>query len=92
MTSTFTHHKRGSMTMQRRARIFEQCGGKCEACGRKLGPADHWDADHRIALENGGTDDDNNMPPAGLRHAPVRAGSAAMARTASAPTRARCTP
>jgi len=61
MTSTFTHAKRGAMTAQRRARLFEACGGRCAVCNRKLGPADDWDADHAIALENGGTDDDSNL-------------------------------
>ena len=37
-------------------------------------------------------EDDNNMPPAASRQAPVSAGKAAIARTASAPPRARCTP
>lgn len=62
--STFTHHSRGSMTGQRALRIFEAGGGRCasERCGhRKLGPADDWDIDHIIALENGGTDDDENL-------------------------------
>lgn len=60
-TSTFTHAARGSITAQRRARIFEACGGRCAVCSRKLGPADDWDVDHAIALENGGTDDDGNL-------------------------------
>ena len=61
MTSTFTHAHRGAMTAQRRARIFEAGGGRCAVCSRKLGPADDWDADHLIAMENGGTDDDSNL-------------------------------
>lgn len=60
-TSTFVHAARGSMTAQRRARIFETCNGRCASCQRKLGPADDWDVDHTIALENGGTDDDTNL-------------------------------
>lgn len=60
-TRTFTHAKRGSMTAQRRARIFEAGGGRCAGCGRKLGPADDWDIDHRIAIENGGSDEDSNL-------------------------------
>lgn len=63
MTSTFRHHKRGSMTPQRMARIFEAAGGRCHRCNRKLGPADDYDIDHLIALENGGTDDDTNLAP-----------------------------
>lgn len=62
--SPFVHAKRGSMSPQRIARIFAAAGGKCHLCGRKLGPADDYDIDHVIALENGGTDDDENLRPA----------------------------
>jgi 5-methylcytosine-specific restriction endonuclease McrA len=51
------------MTPQRRARIFLAHGSRCHKCTRKLGPADDWDVDHKIALENGGTDDDANLAP-----------------------------
>lgn len=59
--SSFAHTRRGSMSAQRRARIFQACAGACAVCGRKLGPADDYDIDHTIALENGGTDDDENL-------------------------------
>lgn len=59
----FAHHKRGAMTPQRRARIFAAADGRCHKCTRKLGPADDWDCDHIIALENGGNDDDANLAP-----------------------------
>jgi len=64
MTGTsFQHAKRGSMTEQRALRIFQARGGCCAECGpkRKLRPGDDWDVDHIIALENGGTDDDDNL-------------------------------
>ncbi len=57
----FTHEKRRSMTPQRRARIFALANSRCSKCSRKLGPADDWDVDHKIALECGGTDDDANL-------------------------------
>lgn len=60
-TSTFKHATRGAMTAQRRAKIFELSAGRCYRCGRKLGPADDWDCEHVIALENGGTDADDNI-------------------------------
>ena len=64
MTGTsFQHAKRGAMTAQRRARIFQAADGRCHKCKRKLGPADDWDADHVIPLEGGGTDDDANLAP-----------------------------
>lgn len=51
MTGTsFQHAKRGAMTAQRIARIFQACGGRCHKCGRKLGPGDDYDIDHKIAL------------------------------------------
>lgn len=59
----FEHAKRKSMTPQRVARIFHAAGGKCHKCKRKLGPADDYDIDHIIALENGGTDEDSNLAP-----------------------------
>lgn len=61
--SSFVHEKRGSMTEQRALRIFQARGGICAECGptRKLRPGDDWDVDHIIALENGGTDDDDNL-------------------------------
>lgn len=59
--SSFTHATRRSMTPLRALRIFESCGGRCCSCKRKLGPADDWDIDHVIALENGGSDDDANL-------------------------------
>lgn len=59
--SSFTHARRGSMTPQRALRIFQAASGRCQDCTRKLGPQDDWDIDHVIALENGGTDDDDNL-------------------------------
>lgn len=59
--SSFTHATRRSMTPLRALRIFEAAGGKCACCGRKLKSGDDWDIDHRIALENGGTDEDDNL-------------------------------
>ncbi|MCM5558516.1 HNH endonuclease [Pleomorphomonas sp. JP5] len=44
-----------------RVRVFERAGGRCEICGRKLGPADRWQADHTIALVNGGENRERNL-------------------------------
>ena len=62
--SSFQHAKRGSMTPPRALRIFQAADGRCHICKRKLGPADDWEVEHVIALENGGTDDDANLAPA----------------------------
>ena len=69
MSNPFTHEKRGSMSPQRRARIFAERGGVCgwvkggktQGCGRKLGPADRWRVEHGDALVLGGSDDDAGL-------------------------------
>jgi 5-methylcytosine-specific restriction endonuclease McrA len=59
--NAFAHEPRGSMPPQRRARIFELCGGRCHKCKRRLYPGDFWIVEHVIALECGGTDEDSNL-------------------------------
>lgn len=44
-----------------RLRVFEAAGGRCQCCGRKLGPGDKWQADHIIALINGGAHSEANL-------------------------------
>jgi len=61
--SAFLHAKRRSRTPRERAIIFAERGGVCHRCTRKLGPVDSWDIDHVMALECGGTDDDDNLAP-----------------------------
>ena len=61
MTNAFIHEKRGSMTPQRRARIFQLRDGKCHKCTRKLYPSDFYVVEHLLALERGGSDDDENL-------------------------------
>lgn len=57
----YTHEKRGAMHPGRVARIYARCEGRCASCGRKLLAGDDYEIDHRIALANGGTDDDDNL-------------------------------
>ncbi|MDE2470558.1 MAG: HNH endonuclease [Bradyrhizobium sp.] len=57
----FQHNKRGSMSEQRRAKLFAIHGPRCAECTRKMGPGIEWDLDHILALEKGGTDDDDNF-------------------------------
>lgn len=59
--NAFVHEKRGCMSPQRRAKLFMMHGPHCASCTRKMGPADDWDLDHVLALENGGTDADENF-------------------------------
>ena len=70
MTSPFHHEARQTFTPQQRARIYAERGGRCGCpplgekdwgCGRKLGPADKGRVEHSIALENGGTNDSDNL-------------------------------
>jgi hypothetical protein len=65
-TSPFHHNPRGSMSPQRRARIFATRGGVCGnqergnddwGCGRKIRGQD-WQVEHDPALELGGIDTD----------------------------------
>lgn len=44
-----------------RLRVYERAGGRCEVCQRKLGPADRWQADHIVALVNGGAHSEANL-------------------------------
>lgn len=61
--SPFRHDARGSMHAARVARIYAANDGRCHECGRKLGPQDEYEIDHKIALARGGTDDDANLAP-----------------------------
>lgn len=54
--------KRPKITKLVRARIFEREGGKCYLCGEKI--IGEWDADHELARELGGSDDEANLRPA----------------------------
>lgn len=44
-----------------RIRLFEAAAGRCAVCSRKIGPADAWQADHIIALTNGGEHREGNL-------------------------------
>jgi len=61
MTNPFVHIKRKRFTPYDYARCFAKCEGRCYECGRKLRPGDDYDMDHITALENGGTNEDDNL-------------------------------
>ena len=44
-----------------RVRVFEKAGGRCEECTRKIGPGDAWQADHIVAMVNGGENRERNL-------------------------------
>lgn len=58
--NAFVHDAR-TMTPQRRARLFLQLGPNCAKCTVKIRPGMDWDLDHILALENGGSDTDENL-------------------------------
>lgn len=67
--NAFEHHKRGPMPPQRISRVFLYRKGRCgilqndgtwgDGCGWKFGVKGDYEVDHILALENGGTDDDD---------------------------------
>lgn len=46
-----------------RLRVFERYEGVCHWSGRKIRPGDAWDADHVIAIINGGENRESNLAP-----------------------------
>lgn len=47
-----------------RLRVFEAYGGVCYLSKRKIRPGDKWEAEHIIALINGGENRESNLAPA----------------------------
>lgn len=47
-----------------RLRIFDAHGGRCYVCSAKITPGSYWQADHVIALINGGKNAESNLKPA----------------------------
>lgn len=55
MTNSFAHEKRRRLTKHQRAKLFLEQEGRCYLCG--LAVKGEWEAEHPIALENGGRED-----------------------------------
>lgn len=47
-----------------RLRVFEAYGGVCYLSKRKIRPGEKWEAEHIIALTNGGENRERNLAPA----------------------------
>jgi hypothetical protein len=47
-----------------RLRVFEAHGGVCHISGRKIRAGEKWEADHVIAVINGGENRESNLAPA----------------------------
>lgn len=45
-------------------RVFQRHEGRCYLTGRKILPGDQWDAEHVIAIINGGENRESNLAPA----------------------------
>lgn len=68
MTRSPWHHEpRARLTNQQVAKLFFERGGRCCQCGRKLGPSCDYIVEHKIALENGGTNDWHNLDITGTK-------------------------
>ena len=87
--NAFVTTPRRSLTDQQRAKLFLERGGKCEICGRKIRSGDRWDFDHTLALQNGGTNDRDNLKIAcGICHgAKTKTDRAKASKTRSVATR-----
>lgn len=46
-----------------RLRVFEKFGGICQLTNIKIQVGDDWDLDHKVALINGGANDEDNLQP-----------------------------
>lgn len=46
-----------------RLRVFERFKGVCQISGRKIMAGDQWEIDHKIALINGGKNEESNLRP-----------------------------
>lgn len=44
-----------------RLRVWERCGGRCALSGRKIMPGEPWQADHIVAVINGGEHRESNL-------------------------------
>jgi len=45
-------------------RIFNRYDGRCYLSGRKIGPGDEWETEHKLALALGGENRESNLAPA----------------------------
>ena len=61
MKSAWHHDPRIRITEQQVAKLFLERHGCCRECGRKLTARDQYIVEHVIALENGGTNDFENL-------------------------------
>lgn len=56
--------KRRRLSKLQKVRIFDRAHGICHVCKLRIHVGQAWEAEHVIALADGGTDDESNMAPA----------------------------
>ena len=61
MTSPWEPTPRERLTDQEKARLYLERDRKCWDCGRVVRPGEKWSIEHIIALENGGSNDWDNL-------------------------------
>jgi 5-methylcytosine-specific restriction endonuclease McrA len=61
MRTPWHHEPRVRISEQQVAKLFLEHDGRCGQCKRKLGPSDDYIVEHVLALENGGTNDWDNL-------------------------------
>lgn len=61
MSNPFQHIPRKRFTAMERARVFALRDGTCHRCRRKLTARDDWTLEHLVALENGGSNEVENL-------------------------------
>ncbi len=61
MANPFTSEKRRTLSPRERAKFFASRGGTCDSCGVKIRSGCRWDVDHVRSLENGGSNDLDNL-------------------------------
>lgn len=65
MVSRYGHEPRERFTKRDRLGVWERAKGVCCICGLRIdGVREQWIVEHIIALENGGTNADDNLGPA----------------------------
>ncbi|MEM8626967.1 MAG: HNH endonuclease signature motif containing protein [Pseudomonadota bacterium] len=60
MTTPFETAPR-NVTQATRVKVFQRDGGLCQVCGVKIDVSTRWDVDHELSLENGGSNDPENL-------------------------------
>lgn len=51
-----------------RMRVWVRSGGRCHCCGRLILVGERWEADHVVALINGGEHRESNLRPILVEH------------------------